>query len=90
MCFTFQTLKSMQCKTVLEVIILQSVTVKGRSVAGRTVLLPFDFANIGGGAKKKVKFILTAVVSGGIEKGEVGNDGYKLGSQYSSVCIFLW
>ena len=80
MCFTFQTLKPMQCKIVLEVIILQSVTAKGRRVTGRTVLLPFNFGNVSGRAKKKVEYIPTAIVSHGIEKGEVAKNDYKLAS----------
>lgn len=59
---------------------LQSVTMKGRRVVGGTLLLPFNFGNMSGGAKEINGYILTALVSCGVEKGEVGNDAYKLES----------
>jgi len=40
--------------------------------------MPFNFGNLSGGAKEIFGYILAAIVSCGVEKGEIGNDGYKL------------
>lgn len=72
----------MQCEIVLKVITLHSVTMKGWRVAVESVLLHFNFgkASVEAKEKRKIRYILAAVITFDIVEVEVGNDYCKLTS----------